>query len=863
MSLEPGARLGPYEIVGPLGVGGMGKIYKARDTRLDRLVAIKRSTGEFSDRFEREARAIGALNHPNICQLYDVGPDYLVMELVEGRPLAPDDGMRKVLDLAVQIADGMAAAHAAGIVHRDLKPDNILVTPEGRVKILDFGIAKALATDANDEATRTSLTGAGKAIGTVQYMSPEQARGLTTIGPQSDQFSFGLILYELAAGRKAFARESSAETLTAIIREDAAPLPATVPAPLRWIIERLLAKDPGDRYDSSRDLYRELRQIRERPSDATTVTSGMTAATRSVAAAGTRTWVAAVAAVTLAAAAAGVTWAVASRTPAAATDLSAYRFSPVSLEVHSERGPTWSPDGQSVAYRAVIDGVAQLMVRDVATNTPVRLTNETQDVVGVSWAPDGTRLYYVRAGAGLYSVSAVGGEPELVIDDARSAAVHPGDGRIAFERRGGLWTVDPRSAADARAAQPLGQTPFEGNVALGSFSPDGTKLAVLKDRAVWVLAYPSGVARQVNLNQPILDATTWMPDNRRVFVRPNADPDGSHGLALVDTERATIRTVFKSPTPLLNPSVSPDGRRLAFVTGDTRWKLLEVTLADGRVRELGTGARESLFPSLSPDGTRLAYTDGTHPIIREMTLAAAGETVRTIVRAAEGAGTFLNDVLWSPDGARILFMSIDPGGRSRLVMVPGEGGRLLPVDPAAIYSGDGVWSPSGSEIAYMRSIDRESQLVIMRVGTSGAPVVLRRWKPEDGDRARLPVAWAPDGRSIVTRNGGQLFVMAVDGSSERPLTPPGEVMVTGRAVAVFSADGRELKFIRRDPSTPGRLWRLFAIDVASGRQRVVATLHFPTTAGDHAGLSFSPDGRRLYTSISDWPLDIWMVEGFQ
>ena len=172
--LQPGARLGPYDILEPIGAGGMGQVYKARDTRLDRLVAIKQSTTEFSDRFEREARAAAALNHPNICQLYDVGPDYLVMEFLEGRPLAPVDGTRKLLDLAVQIADGIAAAHAAGIIHRDLKPDNILVTPDGRVKILDFGIAKAIAGDAGDQRTRASLTGAGTAIGTVHYMSPSR-----------------------------------------------------------------------------------------------------------------------------------------------------------------------------------------------------------------------------------------------------------------------------------------------------------------------------------------------------------------------------------------------------------------------------------------------------------------------------------------------------------------------------------------------------------------------------------------------------------------------------------------------------------------------------------------------------------------
>ena len=246
MSFAPGSTRGPYQILNAIGAGGMGEVYKARDTRLDRTVAIKFSKEAFSERFEREARTVAALNHPNVCQLYDVGPDYLVMELVDGTPIAPVDSTRKLLDIAVQIADGLAAAHSAGIIHRDLKPDNILITREGRVKILDFGLAKLVTAGIPEgDATRAiSQTEVGATLGTIAYMSPEQARGNPDLTAQSDQFAFGLVLHQLAAGKRAFPRGSAAETMTAIIREDADPLPPTVPAPLRWIVERLLAKDP-------------------------------------------------------------------------------------------------------------------------------------------------------------------------------------------------------------------------------------------------------------------------------------------------------------------------------------------------------------------------------------------------------------------------------------------------------------------------------------------------------------------------------------------------------------------------------------------------------------------------------------------
>ena len=269
MPLTSGTRLGPYEILSLVGAGGMGEVYRARDTRIDRIVAVKFSETRFSERFEREARAIAALNHSNICHLYDVGPNYLVMEFVEGAPLAPGGGLRKILHAAEQIAAGLAAAHAARIVHRDLKPDNILVTADGRVKILDFGLAKQALSAAAGDATQTVVAGAtdpGTVLGTVFYMSPEQARG-AEVDSRSDQFSFGLVMYEMASGKRAFVRDSAAQTMAAIIEAEPDYSLLTGPPAFRWIIERCLAKDPRDRYDSTVDLYRDLEQLRRRQSE--------------------------------------------------------------------------------------------------------------------------------------------------------------------------------------------------------------------------------------------------------------------------------------------------------------------------------------------------------------------------------------------------------------------------------------------------------------------------------------------------------------------------------------------------------------------------------------------------------------------
>ena len=354
--------MGPYEIAAPVGAGGMGEVYKARDTRLDRTVAIKVSNDQFTERFQHEARAIAALNHPNICQLYDVGPNYLVMEFVEGVPIAPIDSARKLMDVAVQIADGLCAAHAGGIVHRDLKPGNILVTREGRVKILDFGLAKTAvsARAAADAATETMVTDPGTTVGTVDYMSPEHARGEPNLTPQSDQFSFGLVLYELASAKRAFRRASAAETMAAIIREEAEPLPAGVPAPLRWVVERLLAKEPAERYDSTRDLYRELKQIRDRLSETTSAS-----AVRAAGGASTRAGSAARRRLLLQiglAASLGAGLAALLIRPAPA-DLSAYKFTPIARAEAMELFPAWSPDGKSIAYTAQINGINQIFTK--------------------------------------------------------------------------------------------------------------------------------------------------------------------------------------------------------------------------------------------------------------------------------------------------------------------------------------------------------------------------------------------------------------------------------------------------------------------------------------------------------------------
>ena len=247
MSLFPGDMLGPYEILAPIGAGGMGQVFKARDTRLERIVAVKRLNGKHDHRFRQEARAIAALNHPNICQIYDIGSDFLIMEYIEGKPLTGPRPVEDALRLTLQIADALETAHARGILHRDLKPSNILVTSSGQAKLIDFGLAKQM----NDPSTDTTQTIEGTIIGTIAYMAPEQAQG-QPMDERSDVFSLGSVIYETLSGQRPFRGGSTAGVISAILRDDPAPL--ALPTPVQNLLARCLAKSPNDRFNSVSEL---------------------------------------------------------------------------------------------------------------------------------------------------------------------------------------------------------------------------------------------------------------------------------------------------------------------------------------------------------------------------------------------------------------------------------------------------------------------------------------------------------------------------------------------------------------------------------------------------------------------------------
>jgi len=414
--LTNGARLGPYEIIGPLGAGGMGEVYKAKDTRLDRTVAVKVSTAKFSERFEREASAVAALNHPNICTLYDVGPNYLVMEYIEGTPLKGPLPVGKAVEYAGQILDALDAAHRKGITHRDLKPANILVTKQG-IKLLDFGLAKHQAAPLEEGGATLSqaLTGEGQIVGTLQYMSPEQLQG-KEVDARSDLFSFGCVLYEMLTGKRAFEGESAASVIAAILEREPAPL--TVAPPLERIVKRTLAKDPDQRFQTARDLKAALTWALEHPPAPAAAKPG-------------RRWGIA-AAILVIGVLVGV-WGVSrlSRPPA---ETRSYR-----LQIDPPEGTRFtfgnnigglalSPDGRTAAYVTWGGGKNGLWIRPL-DSAAARLIPGTEGAAYPFWSPDSKAVAFF-AGSKLQRVDLAGGAPLPICDVAVA--------------RGGAWSSDGR-----------------------------------------------------------------------------------------------------------------------------------------------------------------------------------------------------------------------------------------------------------------------------------------------------------------------------------------------------------------------------------------------------------------------------------
>jgi len=882
MPLSVGETLGHYAVVGQLGAGGMGEVYRARDSRLKREVALKILPAEFAkdssrrSRFEQEAHAAAALNHPNIVALFDIGEHgdtaYIVTELVSGDTLGSliergPINIRKLLDIAVQIADGMAAAHAAHITHRDLKPANIMIAADGRVKILDFGLARqAAAAIGASAATLTQHTQPGMIVGTARYMSPEQARG-GSIDFRSDQFSFGLILYELVTGRRAFLKPESVQTLSAILTEEPPPIDRSIPAPLHWVIDRCLNKDPRERYESTRDLYQELRDLRDHLSDASASHGPTSTVSR-----GSKRWLlAAVSAFcVLLAFAAGHYFGTGKF-----VDQATYRFTPFAFDPAGQLHGSWSPDGKAVAYVGRAGGKDQVFIRYLDAPVPVRVTRTSENAVPFGWTPDGQRILFWsdQKPEGVWSIAAAGGDPEplLILDSQKdySGALTsaPDSKAIALLHKGddgqwGVWiSAPPGSPLKKYSPDPFATRDLYNHPSL-QFSPDGKRLLLFladehsQDQG-WLLPYPQDASRppkRVLEGLPVFGDTPWfgwMPDSRQIVLSTQASATASAQLWLADTATGRYQALTTSGTiNHVGPSVSPDGKKILFTEQTFNFDVVSVNLETAAGQRLVATERNEQMPAWAARQWVMAYvTDRNGPM--EIWLRA-GEVDRPLVTAKDFAGrtiSFMAPAL-SFDAQRVIYTGFDWNENGKLWISAASGGtpsRLTKAETDGEYPGS--WSPDGNWFAYHGL--RHGSFDLMKVKTTGqaTPILV---KPGAFSGARIP-SWSPDGKWICV--GEQL--VSPDGKLTRPL--PKE----NSPAYVFSADGNRLYGIRQD----GERQLLFFIDLATGNEKVVGDLgkDFRPLTFVHPGIRFSlaPDGKSFVYTASNERSNLWLLEGFE
>jgi serine/threonine protein kinase len=746
MILESGTKLGPYEILAPIGAGGMGEVYRAKDTRLDRIIAIKVSNETFSEHFEREARTVAALNHPNICQLYDVGPNYLVMEYIEGAPIAPVEGLRKLLDLVVQIADGMAAAHAAGIVHRDLKPDNILVTRDGRVKILDFGLAKTVAAAGSvAESTRT-INDPGTVVGTIAYMSPEQVRGTAGVDSRSDQFSFGLILYELVKGERAFKRGSAAETMAAILRDEHDSLPASTPAPLRWIVERLLTKEPTERYDSTRDLYRDLRQVRDRLSE-TTAAVTISAPTAKRRHGASLIWIAPMTA--LGGFLAAALWPVSPSQPPLTV--------PFTTEAEIETSPAWSAQGDRIAYSADIAGMFQIFTKTPGSATPTQITHQRTPCFNPFWSADGARIFYISGiylNWDLWSVAVAGGQADKVLGGVIGAALSPDGKTMAalIRSAAGLYRLafssPPGAPPELYSRPPLSnfQTPF--GYAYLNFTANGKYLGLSSTAAgrgeFWRIPLDGRRPEQMISGGDLVTRArkfTWLDDQN---VIGDDGPLGFFPLELVNMRTGARRWLSERVTQQGSPALSPDRRTLAYANGAWGYDIVEVSLDGSAQHDVIATSRNEVAPTWAPDGTHFAYTTDRsgEPEIWLRDRADGSERLIVGSKILPGKVSIVDSAI-SPDGNRIAYRVFGSGMTQSIWISPlsGEGPSRLWDDPTKQWQRGSSWSPDGNWIAFYSIRDGKMVVLKARVGGKERPEVVAyssQTRPSSADAAGQP-----------------------------------------------------------------------------------------------------------------------------
>jgi len=853
MALSVGSNVGPYEIVSPIGAGGMGEVYRARDAALGRDVAVKILPAAFSEdpdrlrRFKQEAQAAAALNHPNILTIYHIGEHngapYIASELLEGESLRQrlQSGplpVRKVTDFGIQIARGLAAAHDKGIIHRDLKPENIFVTKDGRAKILDFGLAKLTRPEQDgsgpDSQTLTGRSEPGFVLGTVGYMSPEQVRGQVA-GAASDLFSFGAVLYECLAGRRAFRGDTAADTMSAILKEDppeTTQINQQVSPALERIIRHCLEKNPEERFQSARDVAFNLEALSSPPSS---ITSSIAPATREK----SKRMIYAAMGVCLAAALAVGGFVFGSRHRPTSPNYHRLTFRQGTIQ-----NARFAPDGQTIVYSASFDGDPPELFTTHSQGPESRVLGLKGDTL-LSVSKSGELAVMVGAHAleatfyrgTLARLPMEGGAPREVESNVQHAEWSPdGSAMLIVHQVGGIDQLEFPSGKTISQA---------GAIGYPRFSPGGERIAFFSYPSHWNLEGSvevvdlQGHKSVLSTGWTDLTGLAWTPDGKEIWFTGDQD-NGSAGLFAVSLD-GHQRLIEKIPGDLLLYDIAPDGRVLL---GREDWRGGVYGLGPGAVKERDLSWFDFSFAEdISPDGQYVLFGEegyaagGVISYLRKMDGSPA-------VRLSDGDCGSL-----SLDAERVICTGAD----TQLYEVPTRTGEVKTLTHDQLMHFSGAWLHGGKQFLFAGQERNHGQRIYVQEAGAGAPRAItpddvRNYYTVSRDGSRVAVAMGADYRT---------FIVPISGGEPKPLAglEPGCLPVT------WSSDDRFL-YCYRMGDLP---LNIVQVEIATGRSTPWKQLMTPDPVGITylAHVNFSSDMKSYVYDFQRKLDELYVVDGLR